>query len=52
MLSPKGIDRFHKLSILIKNTKNPFKKWKLYYNYMHNPTDTGVEWYILLKNEK
>ena len=37
-----------------KNTKiiDTFKKWKLYYNYMHNPTDTGVEWYILLKNEK
>ncbi len=33
MLSPKGIDRFHKLSLLIKNTKNPFKKWKLYQEY-------------------
>ena len=38
MLSPKGIDRFHKLSLLIKNTKNPFKNNG---NFIKNIKDYG-----------
>jgi hypothetical protein len=33
MLTPKGFDRLNAIPGLIKATKNPFKKWKLYKEY-------------------
>ena len=33
MLTSKGIDRYMKLPELIRATRSPFKKWKLYQEY-------------------